>query len=361
MQDKDFDLFHVTGKEEHQFVPDALSRLCTNHVPPPPTLAERRIVALRPVIHARLSKVHNSTVGHWGLDICKRRLSEAHQRQGERDITDCMISEFTRQCPACQVMSRVRLQIKAHRFTCASYNPFEVLHLDHIGPLTKDAHGNEYILVIIDAFSRWVELFPTKSTTAAETASMLPNHVGRFGSPEVIHTDQGPAFHNELITELVRLCGIEQSFATAYSSEENGIVERANQEVLRHLRALLFDSRVHDKWSFEQLPLVQRIMNTVEKTSTGVTPAELILNHSTIRSFFRNKIIVPSLYNLYINLLMVCCNLRYRSRNGATLTASAVKDGETIGVIPFMANSLSILKSCNVTSFIFVPFCPNIE
>jgi hypothetical protein len=77
---------------KHQFVPDALSRLCTNHVPPPPTLADRRIVALRPVmvlpldIHASvmvLSKVHNSKVGHWGLDICKRRLREAHQRQGE--------------------------------------------------------------------------------------------------------------------------------------------------------------------------------------------------------------------------------------------------------------------------------------
>ena len=206
LQDKDFDLFYVPGKEEHQFVPDALSRLCTNHVPPPPTLADRRIVALRPVmvlppdIHARLSKVHNSKVGHWGLDICKRRLREAHQRQGGRDITDRMISEFIRQCPACQVMSRMRLQIKAHRFTCASYSPFEVLHLDHIGPLTKDAHGHEYILVIIDAFSRWVELFPTKSTTAAEIASVILNHVGRFGSPEVIHTDQGPAFHNDLVT-----------------------------------------------------------------------------------------------------------------------------------------------------------------
>ena len=57
-------------------------------------------------------------------------------------------------------------------------------------------------------------------------------------------------------------------------------MERANQEVLRHLHALLFDSRVHDKWSFEPLPLVQRIMNTVEKTSTGVTPADLILSHA---------------------------------------------------------------------------------
>ena len=83
-----------------------------------------------------------------------------------------------------------------------------------------------------------------------------------------------------MVTELVRLCDIEQSFATAYSSEENGIVERANQEVLRHRRALLFDSRVHNKWSFEQLPLVQLILNTVEKSSTLVTPAELILIHS---------------------------------------------------------------------------------
>jgi len=58
------------------------------------------------------------------------------------------------------------------------------------------------------------------------------------------------------------------------------IVERANQEVLRHLNAILFDSRVHDKWSSEQLPMIQRIMNTVEKTSTGVSPAALILNNS---------------------------------------------------------------------------------
>ena len=122
-----------------------------------------------------------------------------------------------------------------------------MLHLDHIGPLTKDANVNECILVVIDAFSIWIELFPTKSTTSIETASAILNHIDRFGTPEVIHTDQGPAFHNDLITELTRLCGMEHSLATAYSSEENGIVERANQEVLRHLRALLFDSRVHDK------------------------------------------------------------------------------------------------------------------
>ena len=59
---------------------------------------------------------------------------------------------------------------------------------------------------------------------------------------------------------------------TSGASEENGLVERANQELMRHLRAMLFDARVHDKWSYDQLPMVQRIMNTA---FTGVTPPQL--------------------------------------------------------------------------------------
>ena len=32
-------------------------------------------------------------------------------------------------------------------------------------------------------------------------------------------------FHNEVVEELLRMTGVEQSLTTAYSSEENGIVE----------------------------------------------------------------------------------------------------------------------------------------
>jgi hypothetical protein len=284
LQDKDFHLHHVPGKEVHQGVPDALSRLCENHMPPKQVPEIQKVKtatlsALQPKQHLsnevydKIAAVHNSSVGHWGQAKCRLKLDDP-------SVTDRMISTFIRQCPCCQVMSRLKIQIKTHPFTCASYHPFEVIHLDHIGPLRPDTHGNMYILVLIDAFSRWVELFPTKTTSALESASCIFQHMGRFGTPEVLHTDRGTAFHNELVSELLRMTGTEQSLATAYSSEENGIVERANQEVLRHLNAILFDSRIHDKWSYEQLPMVQRIMNTVEKTSTGVTPAALILNNS---------------------------------------------------------------------------------
>jgi transcription termination factor NusB len=152
--------------------------------------------------------------------------------------------------------------------------------MDHIGPLVADEKGHQYVLVLIDSFSRWVELYPTKGVTADETAKCIFQHLGRFGAPERILTDRGTAFHNELVSELIHLSNSKHVLTTAHSKEENAIVERANQEVIRHLRALLFDKRVYNKWSFEELPLVQRIMNTVEKTATGVTPAELILNNS---------------------------------------------------------------------------------
>ena len=199
-------LEHVAGKDVDQSVPDALSRLCVNNMPDKISGPKRRpmmamLAALQPIqkipqlIYKKISRVHNSEVGHWGLQKCKQRLSDS-------TISDRMIAEFIRLCPCCQVMSRLKISIKTHRFTCASYSPFEVIHLDHIGPLRQDDRGNSYILVLIDAFSRWIELFATKTTSALETAQCLFQHFGRFGTPEVIHTDRGPAFHTYLIKDL---------------------------------------------------------------------------------------------------------------------------------------------------------------
>jgi len=284
LQDKDFYLCHVPGKEVHQGVPDALSRLCENHMPLRQVTQESMgrteiLSALQPKqslldsVYAKIAAVHNSRMGHWGQRLTRKRINDP-------SITDRMISQFIRQCPCCQVMSRIHLQIKTHPFTCASYNPFEVLHLDHIGPLRPDAKGNMFILVIIDAFSRWVELYPTATTTAVETASCIFQHFGRFGQPEVIHTDRGTAFHNEVVEELLRMTGVEQSLTTAYSSEENGIVERANQEVLRHLNASLPSSTY-----FKQL---DPVISTDTAISEGEIPSrynESVTTSRTVGSY----------------------------------------------------------------------------
>ena len=85
------------------------------------------------------------------------------------------------------------------------------------------------------------------------------------------------------------MIGIEHVFTVPYSHEENAIVERANKEVMRHLRALIFDSKTFSNWS-DNLPFVQRIMNTAVHESIGISPAQLLLGHS---SSFDKGIFIP--------------------------------------------------------------------
>ena len=73
--------------------------------------------------------------------------------------------------------------------------------------------------------------------------------------------------------------GVDWASTMAYSKEENAIVERANKEVMRHLRNIVFDKDIITRWS-DYLPLVQRIMNSSEHKITGVTPAEIMFGNS---------------------------------------------------------------------------------
>jgi len=72
----------------------------------------------------------------------------------------------------------------------------------------------------------------------------------------------------------------EHVATVAYSKEENAIVERANKEVMRHLRAIIYDRKVQDHWGCDQLPLVQRILNSEVKTNTGLSPAEILFGNA---------------------------------------------------------------------------------
>ena len=64
-----------------------------------------------------------------------------------------------------------------------------------------------------------------------------------------------------------------------YSHEKNSIVERANKEVNRHLRAIVFDRKIKENWSLT-LPLVQRVMNTTVHSTIGVAPAQIIFGNA---------------------------------------------------------------------------------
>jgi hypothetical protein len=281
VQEYNFDVVqHIKGTDN--VIADALSRLCliwdeandpSEEVLTALLRGDDEDVRIPDAHYNEISLIHNSRVGHVGFEKCLKRLRvKGLTWPGQRRH----LKRFLRHCPLCQKLSAIKPLIKTHPFTTATYEPWDVINIDTIGPLKKDEYGNCYILNIIDCFSRWVELYAIPDTTAAECAKVLIQHCGRFGVPDKIRSDRGSQFVNETIAELTQCLGSEQELSTSYSHEENAIVERSNKEVMRHLRAIIFDDRVFNKWSTDQLPLVQRILNAEENINLGVSPAEIL-------------------------------------------------------------------------------------
>jgi len=115
--------------------------------------------------------------------------------------------------------------------------PFSRIHLDHIGPLPVTPEGYHHLLVVIDATTLWAEAFPVKSTTAEETANILYREIiCRFGAPKAIHSDQGTAFRNRVMTLLCKLLHIKHIYFSPFHPEGNAKVERANRTISTTLK-----------------------------------------------------------------------------------------------------------------------------
>jgi hypothetical protein len=97
-----------------------------------------------------------------------------------------------------------------------------------------------------------------------------------FGVPRFIRTDGGSQFSNHLTEEFSAMMNFQHRVIVAYHPEANGLAERRMKEVVKHLKALVFEKRVKDVWS-QYLPLVQRIMNYSVDGSIGTQPARVLL------------------------------------------------------------------------------------
>jgi hypothetical protein len=172
-------------------------------------------------------------------------------------------------------MSRIKIPIHTNPFTTASYGLMKKLSMDCIGPLKETEDGYTHILSIIDNFSRYVGLYPIKGTSATDVAGALLIHIGTFGCPDIIQTDNGPEFINENIREVIKLIGTSQAAILAHSKEENAIVERCNKETMRHINAMVFEVNKRSSWNI-YVPLAQRIINSEIHSRLGVSPNDLV-------------------------------------------------------------------------------------
>ena len=149
----------------------------------------------------------------------------------------------------------------------------ECLSSDGLKMSTPTPDGYQWVIVIIDNFSRFVQVYPAKDCSAETAVACILRWMSTFGTPSSIRTDNASQFYGKY-EQLLRLLQIRDHKIQAYSHEENGSVEVANREILRHLRALILETKSTD-WHI-LMYLAVRIMNARVVKATGVSPQDLV-------------------------------------------------------------------------------------
>ena len=181
------------------------------------------------------------------------------------------IREWVSTCLKCQ-------QCKIHRHTkspigtfSSSDARFSHLHIDLVGPMPM-CQDYQYLLTVVDRFSRWPTAVPIKDISASTVAkTILKEWISTFGTPQVITTDRGAQFQSSLFQEFSNLLGVKHIKTTAYHPQANGLVERFH----RSLKTSLAARTDSTNW-VDELPLILLAWRNTVKEDIGCSPAELV-------------------------------------------------------------------------------------
>ncbi|GFX59635.1 hypothetical protein TNCV_3754001 [Trichonephila clavipes] len=126
---------------------------------------------------------------------------------------------------------------------------------------------------LIDAFSKFTWLYPTRSTDAAEVINRLENQRHVFGNPARIITDKGSAFTSSSFEDYCKKQNILHISITTGLPRSNGQIEKQNSTIIAVLSKLSVDDP--EKW-YSHVPHLQEILNSTFQRSIKMTPFELL-------------------------------------------------------------------------------------
>lgn len=222
------------------------------------------------------SGMHNTVIrsvheqGHFG----PKKMSELIMREYWIDGLATKLEKHVASCIPCILASRKMGKKEGFLHPIPKDEvPLSTYHIDHLGPLTASGKQYRYILSIIDAFSKYVWLYPVKTTTTDEVLKKMEVQKCIFGNPKRIISDRGSAFTSTAFENYCAEEGIEHLLITTGVPRGNGQVERIHGVVVPALAKLSIDNP--ELW-YRRVGDLQRFLNNSLQRSTGRTPFEVL-------------------------------------------------------------------------------------
>ncbi|CAH2229081.1 jg21182 [Pararge aegeria aegeria] len=219
----------------------------------------------------QILKMNHDDVGHCGFDKTLLRIRKNYWFAKMRKF----VKKYVSSCLEClhHKAPGGRREGELHPIDKPSV-PFHTIHADHLGPFVKSKKGNCYLLVIVDGFTKFVNIRPVRDTKSSTTIKILKDHVSNFGVSSRLITDKGTSFTSGIFKEFTKFCGIKHVVNAVATPRANGQVERFNRTILNALSTLNHgkDERTWD----DNILDIQLGLNTTTHKTTQKTPSELL-------------------------------------------------------------------------------------
>lgn len=182
------------------------------------------------------------------------------------------IRQILRACERCQKTKFPNHYLEGKWNNVLPTKKGELVLCDFFGPLPRTRGSFQYILVIIDGFTKHVKLYPLcRATTGATLKKFLGDYCKEQGKPQTILSDNGSQFTSPAWSESLEKEGIK-SIRCSIRDPKGNLCERVMARLGQAFR--VYCSHKHTLW-IEWMALVERWINHTTHSSTGCTPVEL--------------------------------------------------------------------------------------
>ena len=177
------------------------------------------------------------------------------------------------ECLQCQAALNISKQDEMPMRSILEVEIFDLWGIDFMGPFPP-FNGKEYILVVMDYVSKWVEAIPTRTNDHREVLWFVARCIfAQYGCPRAIINDGGSHFNNAHFRALLKKYGVHHCITTLYHPQANGQVEVSNREVKSILKKII---RPDGKDWAHKFPGTLWAYWIAYKTPTRISPFQLI-------------------------------------------------------------------------------------